>query len=433
MSVLPATIVYHGLGYVGLTGACHFVAAGVNVIGFDPDAAVVAAVNSGKPKAGEFLGYLGGDGTKLPKATTDFDAIARHGIHFIAVPSERNDQPDMTIVKDVVMRLLASIPSGGTIVIESTLTPGTIDEIVEGPCGQRVLAGEVFLIHAPRRDWFADADKNLGKLPRVVGAYNVNARAMAQAILSIVTPSDKLLFTDHQTAELVKPLENALFYMPIALGHAMAVAYAQVDVAEALRLAATHWRFESFGGLYIGLAAGGRCVPMGPKYLLAAKDGALTLLDLALDANVVVSREIAIYAVETDAVSVTILGMAYRPDFADLGGSPGLMLAHELRRACRHVTVRVHDPFLAGRVHLDGFEVVTDVQLPTILGASDIVVVATPHDGYAGFDGHVTWRDGQTIFDARGCWRGRGDTWPEGVSYRQIGTPGWCDIPDEDC
>jgi len=251
------TIVIHGLGYVGLTCAAHFAKSGVNVIGYDPDQSVVDAINAGKPKAGEFLGYLGDNIQGLPfRATTDFTEVCAHRIHIIAVPTEKDGEPWMLLVRRVVWTLLDVLPIGSLIIIESTLTPGTIDQLMKEYTGEH----GCLVAHAPRRDWFADPEKNLATIPRVLGGFTPAATEAAAKVLEDVTPAELILQTDHRTAELVKPLENALFHLPIMLAHEMALIYPGHDVREAVRLASTHWRFASFGGLYLGMGSGGRCL-----------------------------------------------------------------------------------------------------------------------------------------------------------------------------
>lgn len=411
---MPPRFVYHGLGYVGLTGACHYIKAGIDVVGFDPSAKVVDAINAGAPLAKEFLGYLG-EGVKLPRATTDFGEIAKEAVHLLAVPTEVGAMPMMDIVLEAVELLLRTVPDGATIIIESTLTPGTIDGILLAtPGGRRVRDGEVFLIHAPRRDWFADPERNLTNMTRVVGTVGELARGMATAILGVVTPPDKILLTDYRTAEIVKPLENALFHAPIVLAHEMACVYPDADIAEAVRLAATHWRFASFGGMHIGLGAGGRCVPMGPKYLLdGAKRRPHHVLGSNMTDNYRVANEVAALIKSRPTVSTLILGTGYRPGFSDTGGSPALVLANHL---AGFGTTRIHDPFAAPGGG--------PAELATYAAASDAVVLSTPHAEYADLPASVRWRRGQLVIDARGLWRDF-DWKHHEVDYRIVGTPGW--------
>jgi UDP-N-acetyl-D-glucosamine dehydrogenase len=466
------TIVYHGLGYVGLTGAIHFAKSGVNVIGYDIDQSVVDAVNAGKPKAGEFLGYLGGTNlqigdkprNRLPfRATTDFTEVCAHRIHIIAVPTEKDGEPWMLLVRHVVWTLLDVLPIGSLIIIESTLTPGTIDQLMKEYTGG---THGCLIAHAPRRDWFADPEKNLATIPRVVGGFTPGATEAAVKVLEDVTPAELILQTDHRTAELVKPLENALFHLPIMLAHEMALIYPGHDVREAVRLASTHWRFASFGGLYLGMGSGGRCVPLGPKYLVAGAEVASVeaalhdpkpyLLTSALDTEQEITRwtalaiDRAVGTTEVDrATRVAILGIAYRPGFADLGFSPALRLAQQLRNAHAHWMIDLHDatatpaavqaaviPDRFGNLTGENPDVfATPAELAVKLGIYDVVVVVTPH--WAAYEdlgcdagrveyGTLPWRPGQIIFDARGIWSGYAERFAQlGVTYHQVGTPGW--------
>lgn len=445
------TIVYHGLGYVGLTGAYHFAKAGVPVIGYDPDPEVVAAVNERRPKAGEFLSYLGG--SELPsavlRATTDFAEVSHGMIQVIAVPTEKNDRPWMDLVKEVVRTLCTRVQHSMLIVIESTLTPGTIDELVaEIPALREApgVRGRVLLAHAPRRDWFADPKKNLATLFRVVGGINDDSTEAAVSLLEDVTPPELILKTDARTAELVKPLENALFHLPIMLGHELALCLPEHDVAKALALAVTHWRFESFGGLYVGLGSGGRCVPMGGRYLSEAINIANEAPDvwdnparrsmptMMLDSAQSLEHEITYRAAKTfrDCKRVVVLGAAYRPGFADLGGSPGLRIASAIRYANINpgntIYVQVHDPVVPDttlRNAWDGDVVRSEVLLQA-LELADGVVVATPHESYRDLPEQLALGHGTRILDAHGLWAHRAALFEScDIDYRQVGRPGW--------
>src|SRR5260370_10532955 len=148
----------------------------------------------------------------------------------------------------------------------------------------------------------------------------------------------------YRTGELTKALENALLHVPVMFAHQLATSLPHLDVAEALRLAGTHWRLTP---LYLGFGSGGRCVPLGTRYLVEAARAhatplnALMIGEEALTADDRMRMTIADVVRRVHPSSVVVLGMAYRPDFRDMGLSPGLAVAQLLRK---NRSVSVHEP-----------------------------------------------------------------------------------------
>lgn len=429
-------IAVHGLGYVGLTCAVHLAKAGVRVLGYDPDQAVVDALNNGEPKAGEFLGYLGDAGLReLPlRATTNWDEVSAQETHILAVPTEKHDRPWMELVSTCVRQLMTT-SNAKLIIIESTLTPGAIDVMRSLPWWR----DDVLVAHAPRRDWFADAQKNLGSIDRVLGGVTEAATGAALAILLHVTPAKHIRITDHRTAELVKPLENALFHLPIMLAHELANLYPNRDIAKALELAATHWRFASFGGLYTGIGSGGRCVPMGGRYLIAGQHGGQggQMLNAAQETEGYVTEGAARAIADAAPGPKLILGMAYRPNFADLGGSPGMRLARELAFVDDQ-RVWIHDAVASPAAVRAQCDLGVNSEMIEIASTFDdgvpalsdyhVIVLATAHAAYVNVPEMrlQTIQRGAVVFDVHGSWAKHKDLFQSmDVAYRQVGKPGW--------
>lgn len=433
------TIAVHGLGYVGLTAAVHFARAGVQVIGYDPDAATAAGVNGGKPRAGEFLSYLNSSVADLVangrlRATTRFEDVQGLQVHIVAVPTERSGLPDDRVVLEVLRRLFALTPDRTLVVVESTLTPGTIDRLLAWSQAlvmhpQRQVGADWFLAVCPRRDWFADADRNLHTLPRIVGGVTDECTRRATMLLSMV--SKTILTTDYRTAEVCKALENALLHVPLMFAYQLAWAMPGHDIAEALRLAGTHWRLTP---LYLGFGAGGRCVPLGTQYLTAASRGRLELGEQALNWDSRFRQIVAGAAAArlTPQAKVLILGIAYRPEFRDAGLSPGLDVANAL--AERGFQVWVHDPMWDKR----------ELQQLTGLPVADLgfdprqcegVLLATPHKMYLDWPADPQrWRKGQYVLDGQGAWdipEYRALFEKYGVRYVRVGKPGWLRVLEE--
>lgn len=415
----------HGLGYVGLTAAVHYARAGWNVLGYDPDATTVAQVELGKPRAGEFLSYLDADVKALVKskrlrATQDFDDAMMRQVHVVCVPTERHGHPYDEIAEGVMGRLLVAVPGDSVIMIESTLTPGFIDRLRAAHIvmDYRLKRGTIHIAVCPRRDWFADPEKNLETLPRIVGGVTPECTKRACQIIGAV--SKTIHVTDYRTAELTKALENALLHVPVMFAYQLAYAMPNHDVAEALRLAGTHWRLTP---LYLGFGTGGRCVPLGTEYLVRASGDRLDLGVRALEWDRRFRSLIADIVEKAAPRRVLVLGAAYRPEFRDMGLSPGLDVARALRE--KRIDVAVHDAMWP-RAELESLTGFPAPSLST-LKEFDVVLLATAHDAYRELPTLTkVWRAGQIVLDGPGAWfdqRSRLDAM--GVLYRRVGEPGW--------
>jgi len=414
-------LVIHGGGYTGLTGALHFALAGTKVLIYDPDQATVDGINKGFPRANEYLSYLNPDIASLVercllKATTNLNITNSYKIHVVNVPTERNGQPYDEIIYKVLSNL---ITKRKMIIVESTVPPGLIDDILNDH--PKFKAGKDFnLAICPRRDWFSDRDKNLYNLPRINGGVTQECTLKATEVLSTV--SQRILETDYHTAELVKAFENAQLHIQCMLAYQMAYSYPDRNVAEMLKLAGTHWRLPE---LHLGLGTGGRCVPLGTQYLTEAADEGkpLTLGKAASDWD----REFRILAADSVAEripidgNVLVLGIAYRPEFKDAGLSPGLDVAKRL--LVKGIDVSVNDPMWSD----EELEKLTQLSVGQLSKDTTAIILATPHKVYEKLPLRPNlWIKGQVILDGFGLWAQYKDLFEQkGVRYYQVGTPGW--------
>lgn len=419
-------VAVHGAGYCGLTGAIHFAKKGITTIAYDPDEEVVKGINLGYPKAREFLGYLGGPAGMnaliswpktnggLPKlrATTNLDEVIElSNVHVLDVPSERHGMPYLDIVEGSFAMLCRKAPSTVPIIVESTVQPGTAAKL-------RILAGPRPWAIAPRRDWFADPNKNLETLVRVVGV-DAQHQAVISAIVEAVSPTVR--YCTPETAEVTKALENALFHGSVMLVHQLSRTFPNHDLVEAAALAVTHWRFESYGSLYPSIGSGGRCIPLGARYLSTEKTH---ILEAALDEDFIETPNAVSMVVDSARPKhVLVLGVGYRPGFADAGNSPGLRLIKHLDNP-DGPAIFVHDPhFSTGELKVilehEGLDAphIHIAAKPEL--NKDVIVLATGHPEYKDLWQAVpaTTR----VLDATGLWEGK----LPAERYRRPGRPGW--------
>lgn len=425
-------IAVHGLGYVGLTAAIAYAQAPYRqVLGYDPDASVVGAVACGTPRHGgaTILGLAEPLQAALRNKTLQLTSewtrdLAAYGAHVVAVPTEKNGEPWMDLILDVFEKIVEHGPPRLTIIIESTLTPGTMDRLIDIAVHHRRILGEsLFLAAAPRRDWFADAERNLKTLPRIVGGVTSNCTEAALDVLGAV--SDHIIRVGYREAELIKPLENALFHVQIMAAQEVARTYPHVDMTEVLKAVGTHWRLPE---LHVGFGTGGRCIPLGPKYIIHGMKAQMPMMVTALSTDQSTRYMIA-RALLNIAGSKMLLGIAYRADFRDIGSSPAFDIARFLSKLDGGVAV--HDAMFSPaeiRELLPHAATPDWRDLQAFVAAAKVVILGTPHRAYQTLGSTFDWQEGQLILDALGGWA---DPWyreifaKAGARYVRVGDPGW--------
>ena len=111
-----ATIGIVGLGYIGFSTAAHYANAGANVIGVDLDKVKVESFNKGTVYIDNIEYWLGFDYSPLvtkynrARASLSYDSLRNSEVVFVAIPTERDGEPYMDILKSVVADLSKVVP-----------------------------------------------------------------------------------------------------------------------------------------------------------------------------------------------------------------------------------------------------------------------------------------------------------------------------------
>jgi UDP-N-acetyl-D-glucosamine dehydrogenase len=380
-----------GAGYVGLPLAATFAEAGCHVLLVDVVADVVEALNRGESHIEDVesarLRPLVEQG--LVQATTDYRDLKQAEAILIALPTplSRQREPDLSIVEAATRGIASVLQEGQVVVLESTTWPGTTREVLQPLLeeGSGLKAGEGFhLAMSPERVDPGREDWTTKTTPKVLGgitpectrhAADVYRRAI-DSIVEVSTP---------EAAELTKLLENIFRSVNIALVNELAQLCDRmsIDVWEVVDAAATkpfgYMRFSPGPGL------GGHCIPIDPFYLTwkAREFGFYTeFIELAGKVNEEMpyfcrslvsqalnhSKEMAM-----KGAKILVLGVAYKPDIADMRESPALKLISLLANA--GAAVSYHDPHVP-TVEEHGLQMAS---VPFEPAAYDCVVIATDH------------------------------------------------------
>jgi UDP-N-acetyl-D-glucosamine dehydrogenase len=412
---MPYDVAIVGAGYVGLPLAVTFAESNCRVLVVDVVQPVVDAINRGESHiediAHDRLAPL--VERDLIRATSDYaDMREAEGI-LIALPTplSRQREPDLSIVERATRGIAEVLQPGQVVVLESTTWPGTTRElllpILEQGSGLKV-GSDFYLAMSPERVDPGREDWTTKTTPKILGGIDPESTERAAALYRKAIDTVHTVSTP-EAAELTKLLENIFRSVNIALVNELAQLCDRmnIDIWEVVDAAATkpfgYMRFSPGPGL------GGHCIPIDPFYLTwkAREFGFTTeFIELAGKVNEDMPyfcRSLVSQALNHGAEKamkgskILILGVAYKPDIADMRESPALKLIQLLVAAGSDVSY--HDP------HVPAFDD-HGLQMSSVAldpAAYDCVVIVTDHHS---IDYAKIVEDSQVVVDLRNATRG---------------------------
>ena len=371
-----------GLGYIGLPTALMMASHGVDVVGTDYNAELVATLNAGKTTFKEKgLDELYADAVKMGiKFTTEYQVT---DTYIVSVPTpydKFSKKVDACYVVEAVKDVMRVCLKGATIVIESTVSPGTIDKYVRPVIeGNGFKIGEdINLVHAPERIIPGNMVYELLHNNRTIGADD-KAIGEKVKILYASFCQGEIVVTDIRTAEMTKVVENTFRAVNIAFANELAkiCRHDNMDVYEIIRICNMHPRVNI---LQPGPGVGGHCISVDPWFLVGDYPSLAKVIDESMKTNdgmpdFVLNRIYEIMKGKglTDVSRVGLYGLTYKENVDDMRESPTLQL---LESQERHLAqgLKVYDPFITNDVVKNQYH-----DLDVFLADVDMVVVMVKH------------------------------------------------------
>lgn len=257
-----------GLGYVGMPIAIEFAKRGVEVVGFDLNAAKIDLYKQGIDPTNE----VGDDVIK--ESTVDFTAdetkLREAMFHIVAVPTPVNDDhtPDLSPVEGASTILGRNLTKGSIVVFESTVYPGVTEDvcvpILEKESGLK--CGVDFKIgYSPERINPGDKVHRLNTITKIVSGMDEETLDVVASVYEIVVDAGVHRAESIKVAEAAKVIENSQRDINIAFMNELSIIFNKmgIDTQAVLKAAGTKWNFLNF---YPGLV-GGHCIGVDPYYL----------------------------------------------------------------------------------------------------------------------------------------------------------------------
>ena len=410
-----SSVCVHGLGYIGLPTAAMLAESGHEVVGYDVDTELLDRLDAGEVPIDE-----PGLGTFVERALSGSLSVAREvpaaEYHLICVPTPLDaDRADLSYVEAAGEGVASVLRAGDTVILESTVPPGTTVELLAPTLERSGLdVGEFSLAYSPETVLPGSVIEELRANDRAVGGIDEASVASAKALYESFVEGELRTMTDPTLCEFVKLIQNTYRDVNIALANEIAMIADDygLDSREAIELANYHPRV---GIHQPGPGVGGHCIPIDPLFL-GQHSARLDLIERARAVNDGMAEYVTDLLAEhlgslADS-TIAILGVAYKGNVADARESPGLRLAAALQARARTTAtrtttggggdestldIRLHDSHVADqRIAL--------VSLDEALSGADAIVIATDHDEYAALDpaAVATDLDGSVVIDAKG-------------------------------
>ena len=368
-----------GQGYVGLTISV-FAAEFFEVVGLDNNQKIVDQLNNG-------VSHIEGVESSILKhwiengryqATKNGRDIAEAELVIIAVPTPLTSdrKPDLTFIEAACKTIGENISKPVLVINESTSFPGTLRGYIK-PAIEKYSKNPVEHMYAisPERVDPGRGDYNQKNTPRLYAGLTPEASAMTREFYS--------KFCEHlvevsspEVAEAAKLFENTFRQVNIALVNEFAQITHSLGISVYETLDAANTKPYGFMKFTPSAGVGGHCIPVDPTYLAAVAEehGALaTFIRRANEVNLDMAKYV-VDRVEADnngdlkGKSVLVVGVAYKPNVADVRETSAELVIEHLRG--RGAVVSWHDD-VVGTWH---------GEISSPLFGADISVVITKHD-----------------------------------------------------
>ena len=380
-------VVIIGQGYVGLTISA-FAGAEHDVVGFDNSPRIVEQLNKG-------ISHIEGvDSAVIAKwasegryhATADGADIKGADILVIAVPTPltKDRKPDMSFIESACKTIAENIDKPVLIINESTSFPGTIRNFIK-PMIEKLSVNKFEHMYAisPERVDPGRGDYNQKNTPRLYAGLTPEASIKTREFYSSFC--DQLVeVSSPEVAEAAKLFENTFRQVNIALVNEFAQIAHKLGISVHETLDAADTKPYGFMKFNPSAGVGGHCIPVDPTYLahVAEQLGApSTFIERANEVNL----EMPIYIVdrvEADnggslkGKKVVVVGVAYKPNVADVRETPAEIVIDELRR--RGADVTWHDDVVGTwrgekSSPLGGAEIAIVVTLHSVVDVADVL------------------------------------------------------------
>ena len=372
-----------GLGYIGLPTALMMASHGVKVVGTNHSQGKVDLLKSGKTTFKEkgldelFQAALDG-GIQF---TTEYQVADVYIVSVQTPYDEFTKKVDMSYVNAAIGDVLKVAPKGAIVVVESTISPGSIDRYVRPFVEAKGFkTGEdIHLVYAPERIIPGNMVYELLHNNRTIGADDPSIGKKVKELYASFCQGE-IVVTDIKTAEMTKVVENTFRCVNIAFANELAkiCRHDGMDVYEVIRICKKHSRVNI---LNPGPGVGGHCIPVDPWFLVGDYPSLTYVIGESLKVNLSMPEYVLERITEImeekgieDVSRVGLYGLTFKENVDDYRDSPTLQLL-EAQRKHLGKPLKVYDPWIEKDIVKNQYH-----DLDVFLDGIDLVVLMEKHN-----------------------------------------------------
>ena len=371
------------------------------------------------------------------KVTDKYDAADDADFILIDVQTPVDDKkiPRYESLRDVSNFIAPHMKKGVTVIIESTLAPGTTDNIVQPILEEEsgMKRGEDFyLVFSFERVMPGKLIEYITDFPRVIGGGCDKANENAKFLYGKVVKKE-LQVTDTLTAELTKCIENTYRDVNIAFANEMALVVEDFNrnIFEIIKL--INYRHDRMMH-YPGSGVGGHCLTKDPHLLVYGhrtytknKYESTILLksrklnDFMPEHMVELMEDALNEAKKHDNIKIALMGVSYKADCDDTRNTPSEKIVSILKNRyhSHNITYIAHDPWVRKKDY-NSTELTNDFN--TAISNADVIFFATNHKEYYSIDLDELRKKVRTpiLIDGRNIFNKK-EMIKKGFIYRKVG------------
>lgn len=277
--------------------------------------------------------------------------------------------------------VLKVAPKGAIVVVESTISPGSIDRYVRPYVEEKgfKIGEDIHLVHAPERIIPGNMIYELLHNNRTIGADD---REIGEKVANLYASfcQGEIVVTDIKTAEMTKVIENTFRCVNIAFANELAkiCRHDGMDVYEVIKICNIHPRVNI---LNPSPGVGGHCIPVDPWFLVGDYPSLTHVIGESLKVNASMPEYVLerIYEIMeekgiTDVSRVGLYGLTFKENVGDYRESPTLQLL-DFQKKHLGTPLKVYDPFIESDLVKNQYH-----DLDKFLEEIDLVVLMVKHN-----------------------------------------------------